>query len=45
LDGTPRIACGEGILRLERLQRAGRGAMPANDFLRGYGLPPGAVLG
>jgi methionyl-tRNA formyltransferase len=45
LDGTPRIACGDGVLRLTRLQRAGRGAMPADAFLRGYPLPPGSVLG
>ena len=45
LDNTPRIACGNGTLRLTRLQRAGRGAMPADAFLRGYPLPPGSVLG
>jgi methionyl-tRNA formyltransferase len=45
LDGRPRVACGEGALRLERLQRAGRGAMPADAFLRGYPLPVGDVLG
>lgn len=45
LDSTPRIACGDGVLRLTRLQRAGRGAMPADAFLRGYPLPPGTVLG
>jgi methionyl-tRNA formyltransferase len=45
LDGAPRIACGSGVLRLTRLQRAGRGAMPADAFLRGYPLAPGSVLG
>jgi methionyl-tRNA formyltransferase len=45
LDDTPRIACGTGILRLIKLQRAGRGAMAAEAFLRGYGLPAGSVLG
>ncbi|RKK02467.1 methionyl-tRNA formyltransferase [Pseudoroseomonas wenyumeiae] len=45
LDGAPRIACGSGVLRLTRLQRAGRGGMPADAFLRGYPLPPGSVLG
>jgi methionyl-tRNA formyltransferase len=45
LDASPRIACGSGTVRLLRLQRAGRGAMPAEDFLRGYTLPPGSVLG
>jgi methionyl-tRNA formyltransferase len=37
------VACGEGALRLLRLQRPGRGPMPAADLLRGYTLPP--VLG
>jgi methionyl-tRNA formyltransferase len=44
LDGAPTIACGTGALRLLTLQRAGRAAMPASDFLRGYALPPGSVL-
>ncbi len=39
------VACGEGALHLTRLQRPGRGAMAAEDFLRGYPLPPGTVLG
>ncbi len=37
------VACGEGALRLLRLQRPGRGPMPAAELLRGYTLP--AVLG
>jgi methionyl-tRNA formyltransferase len=45
LDDSALIACGEGALRLLRLQRAGRAAMPAKDFLRGYALAPGDVLG
>ena len=45
LDGLPRIACGGGgALRLLRLQRPGRAPMGAEEFLRGYGLPPGTVL-
>jgi methionyl-tRNA formyltransferase len=39
------VACGEGALRLTRLQRPGRGAMDAEAFLRGYALPPGMRLG
>ncbi|WP_424813658.1 methionyl-tRNA formyltransferase [Roseococcus sp. YIM B11640] len=39
------VACGEGALRLTRLQRPGRGAMDADAFLRGYPLPPGTRLG
>lgn len=34
------VACGSGALRLLRLQRAGRAAMPAEDLLRGFALPP-----
>ncbi|MBO1075330.1 methionyl-tRNA formyltransferase [Roseomonas marmotae] len=45
LDGEPRVACGSGVLRLTSLQRAGRGAMPADAFLRGYSMSPGSVLG
>jgi methionyl-tRNA formyltransferase len=44
LDAAPTIACGQGALRLVRLQRAGRAAMGAADFLRGYALPVGAAL-
>ncbi|MDO9498758.1 methionyl-tRNA formyltransferase [Falsiroseomonas sp.] len=33
------VACGEGALRLLRLQRPGRAAMAAADLLRGYSLP------
>ncbi|MGX9965833.1 methionyl-tRNA formyltransferase [Roseomonas sp. F4] len=33
------VACGEGALRLLRLQRPGRAAMPAEAMLRGYSLP------
>ncbi len=38
------IACGKGALRLVELQRAGRKAMTAEDFLRGFPLPPGTQL-
>ncbi|RVT89953.1 methionyl-tRNA formyltransferase [Rhodovarius crocodyli] len=33
------VACGEGALRLRRLQRPGRAAMEAGALLRGYSLP------
>lgn len=42
LPGGLTIACGEGALRVTRLQRAGKAAMSADDFLRGYKLPEGA---
>lgn len=35
LDDTLTIACGEGAIRATRLQREGRRAMDAADFLRG----------
>ena len=44
LDAAPTIACGRGALRLLRLQRPGRAPLPAAAVLRGYALPPGAVL-
>ena len=45
IDDTLLVACGEGALRLTRLQRAGKGAMDAGDFLRGNAVPAGTVLG
>ncbi|HTQ69904.1 MAG TPA: methionyl-tRNA formyltransferase [Acidocella sp.] len=42
LPGGLTIACGEGALRVTRLQRAGKAAMSADEFLRGYKLPEGA---
>ena len=38
------VACGAGALRLLSVQRAGKAAMSAEAFLRGYHLAPGAVL-
>ncbi len=38
--GPALVATGAGALRLLRLQRPGRGPMPAADLLRGYTLPP-----
>lgn len=39
------VACGQGTLRLTTLQRAGGKRLPAADFLRGFDLSIGAVLG
>lgn len=39
------VACGQGALRLTRLQRPGRAAMDADALLRGWPLPPGTQLG
>lgn len=44
IGDAPSVACGEGELVLERLQRAGRKPQDADEFLRGYALTPGIVL-
>jgi methionyl-tRNA formyltransferase len=36
------VACGEGALSVEELQRAGRGAQAADEFLRGFPVAPGS---
>ncbi|WP_309383443.1 methionyl-tRNA formyltransferase [Cerasicoccus frondis] len=38
------IACGEGALRLQQLQRPGAKMLTAGDFLRGYPLESGTFL-
>ncbi len=51
-DGTPgtilddklTVACGSCAIRLLEVQRAGKGAMASEDFLRGTTVPPGQVL-
>jgi methionyl-tRNA formyltransferase len=45
LDDRLTIACGQGALRPEVVQRAGRPAMPLADFLRGHPVAPGTLLG
>jgi methionyl-tRNA formyltransferase len=44
LDDTLTIACGEGAVRLIRLQKAGGKPLAAADFLRGTHLPQGTKL-
>lgn len=44
LDDALTIACGEGALRLNEVQRAGGKPMQAVDFLRGAKLEKGTVL-
>ena len=44
LDQAPTVACGAGALRLLQVQRAGRAAMSAEAFLRGFDLPTGSRL-
>jgi methionyl-tRNA formyltransferase len=43
-DDRLTVACGAGGLRLTRLQRPGKAALAAEDFLRGHPLPAGTVL-
>ena len=45
LDERFTIACGQGAIRPELVQRAGRPAMPLADFLRGHPVAAGTVLG
>lgn len=42
LDDRLTIACGQDALRPLKLQRAGKAAMDAADFLRGFSIPSGA---
>jgi methionyl-tRNA formyltransferase len=44
-DAGLTVLCGEGALRLVRLQRPGRMPADAAEFLRGYPLTPGSRLG
>lgn len=40
-----RVACGNGVLNMTLLQRAGGKRLAAGDFLRGFEVPAGAALG
>ena len=44
-DGQLIVATGNGALRLEQIQPAGKRALAASEFLRGYPLQPGDRLG
>ncbi|WP_299722896.1 methionyl-tRNA formyltransferase [uncultured Tateyamaria sp.] len=44
LDDALSVACGDGAVRLTRLQRAGKGAQDADVFLRGMPVPSGTRL-
>jgi len=44
IDDRLTVACGKGFLKLRTVQRAGKGAMDAGAFLRGYPIPKGTVL-
>ena len=45
LDEALAVACGRGAVRLLRVQRPSRAAMPAEAMLRGLKVPPGTRLG
>lgn len=45
LDDNLLIACGSGAVRILRAQREGRAAQDAADFLRGFPVKAGTVLG
>ena len=45
LDATLTVACGSGVLRLVRVQAAGRAPLDAVAFLRGRPVPAGTRLG
>lgn len=44
IDDRATVQCGDGALRPTRLQRPGKGAMDAADFLRGFDLSQGTRL-
>ena len=44
LDDALAIACADGAIRPLVVKRAGRGAMPAPELLRGFPIPKGSVL-
>ncbi len=44
-DNGVGVACGQGVLRLTVLQRAGGKRLPVAQFLRGFGMQAGMVLG
>ncbi|SFS34755.1 methionyl-tRNA formyltransferase [Brevundimonas viscosa] len=44
LDDALRVACGEGAVRLVRVQREGRAAQAPDEMLRGFPLPAGTRL-
>ena len=44
LDEALTVACGEGALRLDTLQRPGKAPLAASEFLRGFALSAGTRL-
>jgi methionyl-tRNA formyltransferase len=44
IDAPLTIACGDDALRLDRVQRAGKSAVSADEYVRGNPVPAGTVL-
>lgn len=44
VDDALLVKCGENALRITKLQQAGKKAMNADDFLRGYAVPKGTTF-
>lgn len=44
LDAQLAIGCGDGAIRPDSVQRAGRGVMTVTELLRGFPIPPGTRL-
>ncbi|MFL6858445.1 MAG: methionyl-tRNA formyltransferase [Allosphingosinicella sp.] len=44
LDGQLAIRCGDGAVRPQEVQRAGRSVMTVQELLRGFPIPPGTRL-
>ena len=44
LDDALTVACGDGALRLVKVQRAGKSVMSAAELLKGFALPRGTQL-
>ena len=45
LDADLLVACGEGAVRLTRVQREGKAVQGSADLLKGFPLPAGTLLG
>ena len=44
LDDSLTVACGSGVIRPLKVQRAGRAAMTPSELLRGFAVPKGTIL-
>ena len=44
LDDAMTVGCGDGALRLIKVQRAGKSVMTAAELLKGFALPRGTQL-